>query len=62
MAHYTLPVSGKRDMYEENRRAQPPLRGFPKGGKPPDLLADGFTPGIHLTLEVSHAEKPLKSV
>jgi hypothetical protein len=49
-------------MYEENRRAQPPLTGFPKGGKPPDLLAAGFTPGIHLTLEVSHSEKPLKSV
>jgi hypothetical protein len=49
-------------MYEENRRAQPPLRGFPKGGKPPDLLAAGFTPGIHLIREVSHAEKALKSV
>jgi hypothetical protein len=49
-------------MYEENRRAQPTLRGFPKEGKPPDLLAMGFTPGIHLTHEVSHAEKPLKSV
>jgi hypothetical protein len=49
-------------MYEENRRAQPPLRGFPDRGKPPDLLAAGFTPGIHLTREVSHAEKPLKSV
>jgi hypothetical protein len=62
MAHCNLPVSGKRDMYEENRRAQPPFRGFPEKGKPPDLLAAGFTPGIHLTLEVSHAEKPLKSV
>jgi hypothetical protein len=52
VAQLVVPASGKADMYEQNRRAQPLTTGFPNADGLPDLLNAGFSTILDLTEEI----------
>jgi hypothetical protein len=56
VAQETVFASGKRDMYEENRRVEPHPTGFPNANDLPDLLNAGFSTLLDLTEEISLEE------